>query len=120
MKMLENVLPFIRKCETISTDMERQLPHMVLTASSAHSLTGIKLNPKKEKLPNDWQSTYKEVEGLKKTRYPRVQGDNDDAGSQLETMGKVAHNVAMRLKDAEAKSSGDTTECWDKYVDIYK
>lgn len=32
---------------------------------------------------------------------------------------KVAHNVAMRRKDAEQKFSGDLGQCWQDYIDDY-
>lgn len=32
---------------------------------------------------------------------------------------RVAHNVAMRLKDSEKKFSGDIGECWHEFVDDY-
>lgn len=32
---------------------------------------------------------------------------------------RVAHNVAMRLKAAEARYSGDTAECWKEYADVF-
>ena len=33
---------------------------------------------------------------------------------------KVAHNMAMRLKDRDKKFSGDVGECWQEYVDEYR
>lgn len=33
---------------------------------------------------------------------------------------KVAHNIAMRFKDAENKFSGDLGECWQEFVDEYR
>lgn len=35
------------------------------------------------------------------------------------TFDKLAHNVAMRLRNNEKKFSGDTSECWQEYVDEY-
>lgn len=37
----------------------------------------------------------------------------------MELSGRVAHNISMRLKDAESKFSGDTAECREEYVDNY-
>lgn len=45
---------------------------------------------------------------------PIQQTDSQD------TMKKTAHNVAMRLKDADQKFSGDLSECWEDYKDEYE
>lgn len=36
-----------------------------------------------------------------------------------ESAEKIAHNVAMRLKDASSNLSGELGECWDEFVDNY-
>lgn len=64
-------------------------------------------------------------------RRPRSQTDEsalpsgrppDDTASQFRSLltERVAHNVAMRLKDNQKKFNGDLGECWLEYVDEYE
>lgn len=53
------------------------------------------------------------------SKQPQVVGSSSE-GSSFGFMAPewVAHNVAMRLKNAKAKFFGDASEYWDKYVDV--
>lgn len=51
---------------------------------------------------------------------PIVAAHGDVAKSQNQSADRVAHNVAMRLKDSEKKFSGDLGQCWIEYVDEYQ
>lgn len=44
---------------------------------------------------------------------------DDGCKLQSELPEKIAHNVAMRLRDSESKFRGDATKGWDEYVDKY-
>lgn len=45
---------------------------------------------------------------------PTTSSDPEDSNK------KTAHNIAMRLRDAEQKFSGDLSECWEDYQDEYE
>lgn len=49
-----------------------------------------------------------------------VINQTSDENSRTESAGKIAENVAMRLKHKESKSSNDTTESTDFYVEKYR
>lgn len=46
--------------------------------------------------------------------------DNSDQSARSLSTDRVAHNVAMRLKDKEKKFNGDLGECWHEFVDEYE
>lgn len=56
------------------------------------------------------------LSGKIQTPIPARQNPNPS----YEDMGKkIAHNVAMRLKDSDQKFSGDLAECWEDFKDEY-
>lgn len=44
----------------------------------------------------------------------------EQSSEAQDTQKKMAHNVAMRLKDSDQKFSGDLAECWEDFKDEYE
>lgn len=54
------------------------------------------------------------------TETQHVQPPSVSGGTEFLSEERVAHNVAIRLKDADKKFSGDLGECWMDFLDEYQ
>lgn len=97
---------------------------MVPTQNS-HSIVGsiengLYTNPEKWEVAERLAIEIRKVKSSKGSDLTTTLYENINFERYIESLESTGHNVAMRLKESAAEISGDTDECCDKDVDVYK